>query len=88
MRKNVIAGVFFVLIAGGLIFATFKPEIDNVKSVSEWEGVFDVTCSCGNTIHVEPYDPECFKIVCAGCGRVYEKNWTAWQRKIDKWEYR
>lgn len=60
-----------------LVLFLLKPS-----PVEEWGDVFDLDCSCGNHMHVEPYDKNHHKIQCSDRFKVYEKGW-----KIFKWYY-
>ena len=77
MKYNIVAVavmLVFVLLMG---YAVIAPELNTnkIKTVSEWNDIFDMDCSCGNHIHCEPYDKNHYKIVCVHCGKVYEKDW-------------
>jgi len=64
---------------GSRIFVYPDGTIKNdLLPVSEWKDVLDMDCTCGNRIHIEPYDAKHYKFECIKCGRVYEKGWGVW----------
>ena len=75
--KNVIAAIVMVILVLFIGYVIVKPEIedDRIKSVLEWNDVFDITCSCGQHIHAEPCDLKHYKFECVNCGKIHEKDW-------------
>ncbi len=75
--NRIIIGIAIIIIGIAAVFTGFGWRANQVLPVSEWSDVFDITCSCGNPMHCEPYDRNHYKIECNKCDKVYEKDWDA-----------